>query len=67
MGFTIFTPQPLLAPYGCHSKTAHWPTDCLTTIIALNVLVAPLLISRENNLSYYFTFLYSYYSHLDKD
>ena len=67
MGFTIFTPQPLLAPYGCHSKTAHWPTSHPATTIALNVLVAPLLISRQNSLSYFFTSLCFHYSHLDKD
>ena len=37
--FTIFTLQPLLAPYGCPSKTAYWPVGCLATTIALNVLV----------------------------
>jgi len=37
--FTIFTPQLLLAPYGCPSKIAYWPVGCLATTIALNVLV----------------------------
>ena len=66
-GIYHFTPQPLLAPYGCHSKTAHWPTSHPASTIALNVLVAPLLISRQNSLSYFFTSLCFHYSHLDKD
>ena len=51
MGFSIFTLQPLLAPYGCPSKTTHWLAGCLATTIALNVLAAPLLIPRQNGLS----------------
>ena len=49
--FTIFTSQLLLAPYGCPSKIAHWPTGCSATIMALNLLVAPLPIPRQNCLS----------------
>ena len=37
--------------YECPSTTAHWPTGCPTTTIALNVLAAPLLIPRQNGLS----------------
>ena len=32
-------------------QDCHWPTDCPATTIALNVLVAPLLIPRQNGLS----------------
>ena len=49
--FTIFTLQLFLAPYGCPSKTTHWLAGCPATIIALNMLVAPLLIPRQNGLS----------------
>ena len=34
-GFTIFTPQPLLAHCGRPSKTTHWPTFYLATTITL--------------------------------
>ena len=51
MRFSIFTLQPLLAPYGCPSKTTHWLAGCLATTIALNVLAAPLLILKQNGLS----------------
>ena len=51
MRFSIFTLQPLLAPYGCPSKTTHWLAGCLATTIALNVLAAPLLIPKQNGLS----------------
>ena len=47
-GFAPFTPQLLLASSRCPSKTAHWPVGYLATPIALNVLVAPLLIHRQN-------------------
>ena len=67
LGFTTFTPQLLLASYRCPSKTAHWATDCPTTTIALNVLVAPLLIPRQKWLVLFLTSLCSHYSHLDKD
>ena len=40
-----------MAPYGCPFKTTHWPAGCLTTSIALNVLVAPFPIPRQNYLS----------------
>ena len=50
-GFAAFTPQLLLAPCGCPSKTAHWPAGCPTTTITLNVLVAPFLIPKQNGLS----------------
>ena len=50
-GFAPFTPQLLLASSRCPSKTAHWPVGYLATPIALNVLVAPLLIHRQNGLS----------------
>ena len=49
--FHFFTLQPLLAPYGCPSKTTHWLAGCLATTIALNVLAAPLLIPKQNGLS----------------
>ena len=33
LGFTTFTPQPLLVWFGCPSKTAHWPVGYLATTI----------------------------------
>ena len=51
MRFSIFTPQLLLTPYECPSKIAYWPAGCPATTIALNVLVAPLLIPKQNGLS----------------
>ena len=35
VGFTIFTPQPLLAYCGRSSKIAHWPTGYPATTITL--------------------------------
>ena len=67
MGFTIFTPQLILAPSGCPSETAHWPTGYLATTIALNMLVAPLPILRQNCLSCFLALSVFHYPHLDKD
>ena len=65
--FTIFTLQLLLALYGCPSETAHWPASCSDTTIALNVLVAPLPIPRQNCLSCFLCLFVFHYPHLDKD
>ena len=65
--FTIFTPQLLLAPYRCPSRTAHWFAGCSTTTIALNVLVAPLSIPRQNCLSYFLPLFVFHFLHPDKD
>ena len=35
VGFTIFTPQPLLACCGCPSKIAHWPAGYPATTTTL--------------------------------
>ena len=35
IGFTIFTPQPLLACCGRPSKTVHWPAGCSATTTTL--------------------------------
>ena len=35
IGFTIFTPQPILACCGYPSKTAYWPVNYPTTTITL--------------------------------
>ena len=67
MGFTIFTPQLLLAPSGCPSETAHWPTGYSATTIALNMLVAPLPIPRQNCLSCFLALSVYHYPHLDED
>ena len=67
MGFTIFTPQLLLAHSGCPFETTHWPTGYSATTIALNMLVAPLPIPRQKWLVMFLTFLCFHYSHLDKN
>ena len=67
MGFTIFTPQLLLATYKCPSKIAHLSAGYSATIIALNVLVAPLPISKQNCLSCFLPLSIFHYTHLDKD
>ena len=48
VGFTILTPQLLFASYGCPSKTVHWSANYSATTIALNALVAPLFILKQN-------------------
>ena len=65
--FATFTLQLLLAPYGCPSKTTYWPFGWLATTIALNVLIAPLPIPRQNCLSCFLHLSMFHYSHLDKD
>ena len=67
MGFTIFTPQLLLAPYGCPSKIAYWPAGYLATTIALNMLVAPLLIPGQKWFVLALASLCSHYFHMGKD
>ena len=67
MGFTIFTPQLLLAHSGCPFETTHWPTGYSATTIALNMLVAPLPIPRQNCLSCFLTLSVYHYPHLDED
>ena len=67
VGFTIFAPQLLLALHGCPSKIAHWPAGCLATTSTQSVLVAPLSISRQNCLFFFFTSLCFHFTPPDKD
>jgi len=67
VGFTIFTLQLLLAHYWFPSKTAHWPASYSATTITLNVLVATLLIPKQNCLSYFLPLSIFHFLHLNKD
>ena len=51
VGLTIFTPQLLLASYGCPFRTTDWLAGCPATTSAKSVLVAPLSIPKQNYLS----------------
>ena len=54
VGFTFFVHQPFLASCEHLSRTTHSLAGCLAITFAQSVLVAPLSISRENYLSYFF-------------
>ena len=65
VGFTIFSYQLFLAPYGYPSRTVHWPAGYSATTIAQSVLVAPLSILRQNYLSCFLPLSVFHFTHPD--
>ena len=58
-----FTPQPLLAYYGCPSRTTHWFASCLATITTLYWLCHVPFPDKRNFVLFS---CYPWHSHLDK-